>query len=281
MLPVQYFFSMSPNESPQYAGIIWLLQHFGWTWVGLFVIDDDSGEYFLQVLEPLLSQNGICSAFTQLIPKQIQLLQPPDYNHMLFYISLPFYTKNETNVFLVYGETQSMMWLTSFMVEAGLCDKELPASYGKVWLMMAQIDFALNTLQKGLHLQMFHGAISFAIHSGERLGFEKFLRLIKPGWAQRDGFLKIFWEQAFQCSFPEDSTSVKEHDACTGEERLESLPGPFFEMRMTGHSYSIYNAVYAVAHALHARYTSRASQRTKAYGKILEDLQPWQVMSSP
>ncbi|XP_054850045.1 vomeronasal type-2 receptor 26-like [Eublepharis macularius] len=49
---------------------------------------------------------------------------------------------------------------------------------------------------------------------------------------------------------------------CTGEEKLEDLPGPFFEMSMTGHSYNIYNAVYAVAHALHAMQSFRSKHRT-------------------
>ncbi|KAM6449209.1 vomeronasal type-2 receptor 26-like [Liasis olivaceus] len=69
MTPPPTLYRMVPNEAGQYMGIIQLLQHFGWTWVGLFITDDDSGEHFLQVLESLLSQNGICSAFTTKIPQ--------------------------------------------------------------------------------------------------------------------------------------------------------------------------------------------------------------------
>ncbi|XP_062992869.1 vomeronasal type-2 receptor 26-like [Elgaria multicarinata webbii] len=51
--------------------------------------------------------------------------------------------------------------------------------------------------------------------------------------------------------------NVENGDICTGEEKLENLPAPFFEMSMTGHSYSIYNAVYALAYALNALFSSR------------------------
>ncbi|XP_053216233.1 vomeronasal type-2 receptor 26-like [Podarcis raffonei] len=50
---------------------------------------------------------------------------------------------------------------------------------------------------------------------------------------------------------------------CTGEEKLENLPATVFEMTMTGHSYSIYNAVYTVAHALHAMHSLRFKHRAR------------------
>nr|XP_028560627.1 vomeronasal type-2 receptor 26-like [Podarcis muralis] len=67
------FYTMVPNEDLQYAGIIRLLQYFRWKWVGLFVAKYDSGEHFLKILEPLFSQNGICSAFTKRIPLQAHI----------------------------------------------------------------------------------------------------------------------------------------------------------------------------------------------------------------
>ncbi|XP_060110655.1 vomeronasal type-2 receptor 26-like [Heteronotia binoei] len=70
------------------------------------------------------------------------------------------------------------------------------------------------------------------------------------------------------------------NETCTGEERLENLHSSLFEMSMTGHSYSIYNAVYAIAHALRMLYSSRINHMEIDSGKIMElqDLQPWQIM---
>ncbi|XP_063158969.1 vomeronasal type-2 receptor 26-like, partial [Candoia aspera] len=126
-------YCMVPNEDLQYIGVIRLLLHFGWTWIGVFVFDTNNGERFLQKLQPLLSQNGICLAFTQKIP---QVANFEDLSEVLDAIS-------------IISEFPSMI-----------------------------------------------------------------------------------------------------SETCSGEENLENLPGPLFEFQMTGQSYSIYNAVYAVAHAL-------------------------------
>ncbi|KAG8140951.1 hypothetical protein E2320_003570, partial [Naja naja] len=60
---VASFYRMAPNESLQIVGIMHLLKPYGWTWVGLLIMDDDSGDNFLRALDPLPSENRICSAF--------------------------------------------------------------------------------------------------------------------------------------------------------------------------------------------------------------------------
>nr|XP_020634314.1 vomeronasal type-2 receptor 26-like [Pogona vitticeps] len=77
------FYRMVPNESQQYMGIIHLLKHFGWTWIGLFAPDDYSGDNFLKVLEPLLSDKGLCSSFTQRLPHHGRLIDSKNDN---FYV---------------------------------------------------------------------------------------------------------------------------------------------------------------------------------------------------
>uniref|UniRef100_A0A8C6VNW8 G-protein coupled receptors family 3 profile domain-containing protein n=1 Tax=Naja naja TaxID=35670 RepID=A0A8C6VNW8_NAJNA len=109
-------------------------------------------------------------------------------------------------------------------------------------------------------LQLFHGALSFTVHSREVQGFKEFLQVIKPS-THKDGFIQEVWEQLFDCSFSNEESPSIINEICSGEENLETLPAPLFELEMTGQSYTIYNAVYAVAHSLHEAVRSRPPHR--------------------
>ncbi|XP_060137340.1 vomeronasal type-2 receptor 26-like [Zootoca vivipara] len=270
---------MVPSESQQYMGIIHLLQHFGWTWIGLFAVDDDSGDHFLQALEPLLSQNRICPAFIQRIPNQGNFLSFDELIDMGWSINIPF-MESKATAFVTYGETMTIMWLTT-IVAIFFHEYNEVTSVGKVWIMTAQIDFSVTSMIRTWNFQLFHGAISFAIHSNEPNGFQTYIQNKKPNSADEDGFFKVFWEQAFECSFSNSVLSEILNATCTGDEKPESLPRSVFEMGMTGHSYSVYNAVYAIAHALHATYSSWVKYRAvMAFESLdLHSVQPWQLHS--
>ncbi|XP_042329821.1 vomeronasal type-2 receptor 26-like [Sceloporus undulatus] len=265
---------MVSNETSQYMGIVRLLQHFGWTWVGLFAIDDDSGEHFLQSLESLFSQNGICSAFTQRLPKEFRLDFIQKFLDIVSNINATF-TDNKTTALVFYGHTLTNICLRTFLLMQETENKQNVSSR-KVWITTTQTDFITISFQREWHLQVFEGAISFMRHLKEVIGFKEFLLLIRPYWKQGNSFLKHFWEQAFNCEFP---NSKMMNEPCSGDERLESLPGTLFEMHMTAHSYSIYNAVYVVAHALRAFSSSRPDYRTRLGRNILglQNIQPWQL----
>ncbi|XP_062993264.1 vomeronasal type-2 receptor 26-like [Elgaria multicarinata webbii] len=268
---------MVPNEAYQYMGIICLLQHFRWMWVGLFVIDNESGEHFLQAMEPLLSQNGICLAFAARIPKQGRLLAIHELNFLASNLYLPLMDR-KAKACIIYGETLTIMWLSTLMTLVDPEHKE-PTIIGKVWVMTAQIDFTLMGFILSWDFQIFQGTISFAVHSGQPLGFQVYLQSIRPYWIKGDGFLKDFWEQAFDCSLLNPSMPTTGDKICTGEERLENLPESVFEIHMTGHSYSVYNAVYVIAHALHEIISPRSQHRTMEREKRQEpqNIQAWQL----
>lgn len=265
---------MVPNESHQHTGIVLLLLHFRWTWVGLFVVGDENGERFLQAMVPMLSQNGICFAFIERTLKRTYDIRE------LFLTWLkksPAFLTNKANVFVVYSVFPSMRQL-SWLLHLTALDSPI----GKVWIVTAHWDFRSTTQERHHSIQSFHGAISISVHSRNPLEFSNFLKHVNPYWAKGDGFIHDFWEQAFRCSLKNSSMmkGEKKDISCTGKEKLESLPGPLFEMSMTGYSYSIYNAVHAIAHALHAMYETRIKHQTWVTGRKMElgTPQPWQVI---
>ncbi|XP_058036484.1 vomeronasal type-2 receptor 26-like [Ahaetulla prasina] len=273
---IPFYYSMVPNESTQYIGIIRLLQHFGWRWVGLLAIDNRHGDYFLQTMESLFSQHGICSACTQRIPfltywdKLFEMLEKG--RNIYDQIST-----EQVNTFIICGESLSVIWMTSiiFWIDPGLGQSSL----GKVWIMTAQMDYILTGMQRKWDRQFFDGAIFLTIHSRDIPGFKEFLKFMKPPWIQQDGFFSLFWEQVFDCSLPSPPVTFLDDDTCTGEERLENIPGALFEVQLTGHSYSIYNAVHVLALALHALSLLRSNARNLVRRQLsgYEDAQSWQL----
>uniref|UniRef100_A0ACB8ESU8 Uncharacterized protein n=1 Tax=Sphaerodactylus townsendi TaxID=933632 RepID=A0ACB8ESU8_9SAUR len=274
---------MVSSEAFQYVGIVKLLLHFQWKWVGLISSDGDDGERFLQALEPMLSGNGICVSFMERMKKNLHVDNP--HAAIFHFISNnPDFLETKTNVVVIHGDTTTIvalaniLWATktlSFMMEEEYVQR---ISAGKVWVTTVQVELALTIILKFFDIRMLHGALGFTIHSNELTGFHKFLQTVTPFWAKGDGSIKDVWEQIFDCSFPNSMDPTNLNETCTGEESLESVPAPFFEMSMTGHSYSIYNAVYALAHSLHAMYSSTASGRTKENRGRL-DVEPWQLYS--
>lgn len=264
MFPSLY--QMVPKEEYQYKGIIQLLLHFQWTWIGLFAADDDSGDRFLQTMVPMLSQNSICDAFILRTPKKTSLSDFLDLA-ILLQEKYPILVEKKANVFFVYGEPPSMIVLRVFLFTFNALS--LPP-LGKVWIVTAHWDFTTESMQRDWDVQSFHGALSFTIHSSDPPGFQKFVQTVKPSWAKTDTFIHVFWEQAFDCliSMTEGKDSKQ---TCTGAEKLESLPQTLFEMSMTGHSYNVYSAVHAVAHALHAMHESTLWLK-------LQSIEPWQVI---
>ncbi|XP_029142846.1 vomeronasal type-2 receptor 26-like [Protobothrops mucrosquamatus] len=151
---------------------------------------------------------------------------------------------------------------------------------GKVWIFTAQVELNSHVYQRDWDNDMMNGALSFTIHTNDPPGFQSFTKSRNPSMTE-DGFIKDFWQQSFVCAFKTSNVGEVAGDVCTGEEKLEDLPIMFFEKRMTGHSYSIYNSVYAVAHALHSMISSRSAQRSVANkGRLkLQNQDSWQLHS--
>nr|XP_056720283.1 vomeronasal type-2 receptor 26-like [Euleptes europaea] len=255
------FYQMHPNEALQHAGLVSLLLHFKWTWVGILVMDDDNGESIVQALLPLFSKNGICFAFVLRLPRPKFVTEFEDFLEQGKDLPGKLLT-SKANSILVFGLSYSVSDLLWF---ARLSEyNTVWKAKGKVWILTAPIEFSVYVYQRVLDTDEIHGSLAFAVHSSDPPGFQKFIERRNPYDINGDGFIQNFWYHAFDCEFPNQGQEERDlGEICTGQEKLERIPGSFFEMGMTGHSYSIYNSVYALAHAVHAMLSFQTKHRRK------------------
>ncbi|XP_032092077.1 vomeronasal type-2 receptor 26-like [Thamnophis elegans] len=270
-------YQMVPNEMHQYTGIIQLLQHFGWIWIGILTVDDDYGDMFLQKIEPLLSQNSICYAFILRTPPKAYI----DEYIQLITIELRYeqlFMDDKVKVCLIYALTPAMQNLRMIILVASWTSLQ---PLGKVWIVTSHWNFESLSVQRVWDIQSLYGALSFTVHSKDPPGFQEFLKSVRPYWAKEDNFIQNFWEQAFDCPLHISSINEDNKVLCTGDEKLESLPSILFEMSMNGHSYNIYNAVHVMAHSLDVLLKSRSKCRnvTRTEQVIYQDFKPWQFHS--
>ncbi|XP_053120345.1 vomeronasal type-2 receptor 26-like [Hemicordylus capensis] len=269
------FYQMVPNEAHQFRGIQQLLLAFNWMWVGLLTAEDISLEWIEQVVVPEFAQNGICFAFTEIIytagigDGAIQIWTRIMYCKIM---------SSTANVILFFGDSRYMLFLTG-VLSMGISKDANENSKGKVWIFTAQTELKSygNTLYMESHLEGFHGSIGTAAHSKEFTGFQEFIRSKSPLSTEGDFFIRDFWASAFHCVFPNSALLKLSGDNCTGEEKLEDLPEELFEKHITGHSYSIYNAVHAVAHALYDTYLFKSKHRRRMEGERERSVQPWHL----
>nr|XP_056720102.1 vomeronasal type-2 receptor 26-like [Euleptes europaea] len=108
------FYRTAPQEALQYEGIVQLFLHFGWKWVGLFTMDNEVGDHFLQAVELMLSRKGICVAF---IEKAIIQVIWDDINFILKYFdsSKTDFLDSKANAIVLHGESITLAWLTTII----------------------------------------------------------------------------------------------------------------------------------------------------------------------
>nr|XP_051687082.1 vomeronasal type-2 receptor 116-like [Oryctolagus cuniculus] len=251
-------YQMAPKDTSLVHGMVSLMLHFGWTWVGLAISDLPKGIKFMTDLKVELQKNGICVDFVELIPATVEA-QISYQNSAQIQI-----LKSSANVVILFCVTESLIG-TSFHSWGELM-------MWKVWVTTSQWDFASS--EKPFLLNSFHGTLIFSNHHAEISGFKNFLRTANPSKYPEDSYLSKFWSLAFNCSVTE--TSCKTLQNCPLNASLESLPPHRFDMSMSDGSYNIYNAVYAVAHSVHEMLLQEVEMQPVNNGAKVA-FSPWQL----
>ncbi|XP_048359965.1 vomeronasal type-2 receptor 26-like [Sphaerodactylus townsendi] len=222
-------YGMVPSESSLLSGVARLIRHFDWRWVGLITSDDDRGERAVETLAREIAKGGGCLAFTWMFKNS------DNRRHLLV-----SFQKSSANVTVLHGTTGLITDFRKLLFWSRIKLK------GQVWILTAQEEFPAQAKYSSLHI--FHGSLLLVGHKREIPGFQDFLQRIKPWHYPGDRNIKEFWRRAHDCSWLDASWLPQ----CTGEENLTNSIFPKHTLLSPTWGYSLYNAVYTVAHALHA-----------------------------
>ncbi|XP_049928994.1 extracellular calcium-sensing receptor-like [Epinephelus moara] len=264
------FFRMIPSDAFQVRAMIQILKHFGWTWAGLLVSDDDYGLHAAQSLQSDLAQSGGgCLAYSEILPWGDN---PAEVKRIVEVMK-----KSTARVVIVFAHQIHMIQLMEEVVRQNVTDLQWIAS--EAW-----------TLVDGLHTPSFMpylcGTLGMAIRRGKIPGLQDFLLRINPDLNQNNSYensmVRQFWEYIFQCRFaPLPAGWVEAGGAlCTGQEELKNVETEMLDVSNLRPEYNIYKAVYALAYALDdmLRCVPGRGPFSGHSCATLQTLDPWQLV---
>uniref|UniRef100_A0A8C6X256 G-protein coupled receptors family 3 profile domain-containing protein n=1 Tax=Naja naja TaxID=35670 RepID=A0A8C6X256_NAJNA len=274
------FYQIDPQYHLQNAAIVQLLLYFQWNWIGIVVPTSENIEHFLQMLTATLAQNDICIHFVEYIRFRISIFNDLQGNQIDVLWAI---LNSNAQVVIVSGDATT---LQSLIITLSHYEEENHTSSGKVWILTTQWEFsAFGYHYEWGKLKTLHGALSLTVHTNPVPGFKDYLWALNPHEPHGDVFLPSWWEVVFDCEVLKAGLASPDgRKVCTGEENLDTLPPSVFDGKMTGFSYSVYNAAYSVAHALHTAYTWESQQALKRNRKkpcLQMSVKPWQVTLQP
>ncbi|KAL1765585.1 vomeronasal type-2 receptor 116-like [Sigmodon hispidus] len=253
-------YQTAPTDSSMPEGIVMLMVHFRWTWVGLVLIDDHKGAEVQSTFKREMDRKRVCVAFVEMIPESsnsivIKSITTSHQNIM----------KSFANVVILYGANESKHGIMLLMA--------MNFINWKVWVMNSQ--WAINIISKSIIFDVFHGSLIFAIHHVEIPDFRKFIQTYNPYKYPNDYYLATIWNMFFNCSVSKIDCKILGN--CLPNVSLEMLPRNVWETDMTEESYNVYNSVYAVAHSLHEMTLKEVEIHPYEEGRA--NIYPWKLHS--
>uniref|UniRef100_A0A1B8Y9Q6 G-protein coupled receptors family 3 profile domain-containing protein n=1 Tax=Xenopus tropicalis TaxID=8364 RepID=A0A1B8Y9Q6_XENTR len=252
------FYRTIPNEEAEMDGIVQILKHFGWKWVGLIISDDETGYRFRERISKALAGIGGCLAFSSVIRQKTITL---DYEMITGDI-----TKTTANVIVVFVTTK---FASSFVEYFAV--KKMPS---KVWITTSF--FSSLMIYRECELgRTFNGSLSLSIQEGVIPGFEDFINTFSLNSYPGDYYIEVAWKTFFSCSIPNISNTSKLIN-CMGNESLHNL----FVYVTTNYrlTYRVYTAVYALALALHNLNSAQPpANHWEGAKQLKRKVKPWQI----
>ncbi|XP_067325556.1 extracellular calcium-sensing receptor-like [Anolis sagrei] len=228
------FFRTIPSNRFQAIGLTHLVIHFAWKWVGLLATDSEYGQQGIEIVQEGILKKRVCVAFLSWLPLSLDMARVRDVVGTI-----------------MASHARVIVAFCGLEIHPLLLELYQQKVEGRVLLCSEAVSQA-STFRDPKAFFMFDGSLSVVSHKGPVPGLRDFILELQPVTSSEDIFIQEFWSKVFNCWWNQ-SYIQEEHDRryCTGKENLKKDTNPFASMPGFGLTFSVYNAVYAVAHALH------------------------------
>ncbi|NP_001372120.1 vomeronasal 2, receptor 9 isoform 2 precursor [Mus musculus] len=251
-----YVHQVATKDTHLSHAMVSLMLHFRWAWIGLVISDDDQGIQFLSDLREEMQRHGICLAFVNMIPKDMQIYMTRATIHDKQIM------ESTAKVVIIYGEMNSTLEVSFRRWE------DLGAR--RIWITTSQWDVITN--KNDFSLDFFHGTVTFEHHHSEIAKFKNFMKTMNTDKYPVNISQSIGGWNYFNCSTSMNSYSKMDHLTFNNTSEWTALHN--FDIVLSEEGYNLYNAVYAVAHTYHELILLQVeSQQTEVRKGIFNDCQ--------
>ncbi|XP_041429868.1 vomeronasal type-2 receptor 26 [Xenopus laevis] len=242
------FYRTVTSETAQYKVIIQLFKLFRWNWVGMIFSDDESHQKASEDMKNEIKKNGICVDY---------LVQIGEKNPRNYDFALQTIRQSNASVVIVYSRVNIFM---EFLVTVAIDT----SSVNVVWIMLSP----LSLVSGNFFTYAFNGSLVVLFHHENIPGLKDFLYKANPLEFPKDPFTNAVWLRLFHChSSPEKS--FKFYHICNANNTLKQYESYGYDVNNFRLTYTMYIAIYSVAHALHAMFTGKANDTNKVTGGLL------------
>ncbi|KAK9405810.1 type-2 vomeronasal receptor [Crotalus adamanteus] len=254
-----FFYRLSPKQEPPHLAIVKLLLCFRWTWIGLFVPDNENGEKFRNSFVTAVIKKGVCVAFSENIPQNDEEEQMRKLLHFI---------PKEVKVIVCHLDLKSAIILTSAISKFEQNQK----GFGrKVWIATVLSDRSVRYFYEFINLQHKHLLLSFLSQAKRRT----------QNYDLKTSFLPIkqFVISSFWVSYPSPVLSKKFWVRFIEREKWKILSQDMVANILTQDGSSISTAIHVISHILSVASSSQMIRRRMRVGNHQTSLkvQPWQL----